>query len=97
MRDAGIRVRSTFQSHCHAGGLIGGFFATNLGRGTLFGIEGWRCAFYLVALVSVVVSVLTWWLAVDPRKRLAVRPSLLSWPHNRSHAHHRDFAPNSGQ
>ena len=63
----------------------------------MFGIEGWRCAFYLMALVSVVVSILTVWLAVDPRKRLAVSPSLLSWPRNRSHAQQRDFAPHSGQ
>ena len=91
VRGPGIKIRSDFSSHCHTGGLIGGFFATNLGRGTVFGIEGWRCAFYLVALVSVVVSALTLWLAVDPRKRLAVSPSLLSWPHNRSHAHQRAF------
>ena len=56
----------------YAGGLIGGFFATNLGRSTVFGIEGWRCAFHLVALVSIVTSVMTMWLAVDPRKKLAV-------------------------
>jgi len=56
----------------HAGGLVGGFCATNLGRSTVFGIEGWRCAFHLVALVSIVTSVCTLWLAVDPRKKLAV-------------------------
>ena len=38
----------------------------------MFGIEGWRCAFHLVALVSIVTSVMTMWLAVDPRKKLAV-------------------------
>ena len=56
-----------------AGGLIGGFFATNLGRSTIAGIEGWRCAFHLVALVSLITSGLTLWLAVDPRRKLAVR------------------------
>ena len=59
-----------------AGGLIGGFFATNLGRSTIAGIEGWRCAFHLVALVSLITSGLTLWLAVDPRRKLAVRLSL---------------------
>ena len=59
-----------------AGGLIGGFFATNLGRSTIAGIEGWRCAFHLVALVSLVTAGLTLWLAVDPRRKLAVRLSL---------------------
>ena len=39
----------------------------------MLGIEGWRCAFHLVALVSIVTSVLTMWLAADPRKKLAVR------------------------
>ena len=58
-----------------AGGLIGGFFATNLGRSTIAGIEGWRCAFHLVALVSLITSGLTLWLAVDPRRKLAVRLS----------------------
>ncbi|CAK0783950.1 hypothetical protein CVIRNUC_007153 [Coccomyxa viridis] len=53
------------------GGLIGGFFATNLGRSTIAGIEGWRCAFHLVALVSLITSGLTLWLAVDPRRKLA--------------------------
>ena len=38
----------------------------------MFGIDGWRCAFHLVALVSIVTSVMTMWLAVDPRKKLAV-------------------------
>ena len=36
-------------------------------------MEGWRCAFHLVALVSLVTSGLTLWLAVDPRRKLAVR------------------------
>ena len=63
---------ATYPCHLCAGGLIGGFFATNLGRSTVFGIEGWRCAFHLVALVSIVTSVMTMWLAVDPRKKLAV-------------------------
>lgn len=61
-----------------AGGLIGGFFATNLGRSTILGVEGWRCAFHLVALVSIITSVLTMWLAVDPRRKLAVSPLSLA-------------------
>ena len=69
------RVLAEGQLATIAGGLIGGFFATNLGRSTIAGIEGWRCAFHLVALVSLITSGLTLWLAVDPRRKLAVRLS----------------------
>ncbi|CAL8466343.1 g5879 [Coccomyxa elongata] len=51
------------------GGMAGGFFATNLGGMQILGLEGWRCAFHLVAIVSVTTSVLVMWLAVDPRRK----------------------------
>jgi predicted MFS family arabinose efflux permease len=56
--------------------MLGGFFATNVGAAQMFGLEGWRCAFHAVALVSVSTSLLVMWLAVDPRRRAAVRPPL---------------------
>ncbi len=56
------------------GGMAGGFFATNLGGMQILGLEGWRCAFHLVAALSIVTSVLVMWLAVDPRRKIAVRP-----------------------
>ena len=57
--------------------MAGGFFATNLGGMQVLGLEGWRCAFHLVAIVSVTTSVLVMWLAVDPRQKSVVRPCLL--------------------
>lgn len=56
-----------------AGGMAGGFFATNIGGTVVLGIEGWRCAFHFVALVSVSTSLLVMWLAVDPRSKVTVR------------------------
>ncbi|EIE19976.1 MFS general substrate transporter [Coccomyxa subellipsoidea C-169] len=53
------------------GGMAGGFFATNLGGMQILGLEGWRCAFHLVAALSIVTSVLVMWLAVDPRRKIA--------------------------
>ncbi|GJM98949.1 hypothetical protein PR202_ga16002 [Eleusine coracana subsp. coracana] len=48
------------------GSIFGGFFALMLAQTTIFGIEGWRIAFHLVAIVSVIVSILVWFFAVDP-------------------------------
>ena len=58
---------------CDAGGMAGGFFATNLGATSVAGVEGWRCAFYAIAAVSIVTAALVAWLAVDPRLSLRVR------------------------
>ncbi len=57
--------------------MAGGFLATNLGGMQILGLEGWRCAFHLVAIVSVTTSVLVMWLAVDPRRKPVVRQLLL--------------------
>lgn len=53
--------------HPVTGGMIGGFFATNVGATRPLGIEGWRFAFHLMAAVAfaTVYLVLRW--AVDPR------------------------------
>ncbi|TVU09352.1 hypothetical protein EJB05_42822 [Eragrostis curvula] len=48
------------------GSIFGGFFALMLAQTTIFGIEGWRIAFHLVAIVSVIVGILMWFFAVDP-------------------------------
>ena len=51
------------------GGMLAAFAATAAARRRFFGgVEGWRCAFVAVALVSAVVGVLSWFLAVDPRE-----------------------------
>ena len=50
-----------------AGGMIGGFFATNIGSMQPFGIEGWRFAFHLMAAVSLITSALVYYLATEPR------------------------------
>lgn len=50
-----------------AGGMVGGFFATNIGSTTPFGMEGWRFAFHLMAAVSLVTSALVFYVATDPR------------------------------
>ena len=47
--------------------MIGGFFATNIGSTMPFGMEGWRFAFHLMALVSLVTSALVFYIATDPR------------------------------
>ncbi|RCV11481.1 hypothetical protein SEVIR_2G197000v4 [Setaria viridis] len=48
------------------GSIFGGFFALMLAQTTFLGIAGWRIAFHLVAIVSVVVGILVWLFAVDP-------------------------------
>ncbi|CAD6225152.1 unnamed protein product [Miscanthus lutarioriparius] len=48
------------------GSIFGGFFALMLAQTTILGIEGWRIAFHLVAIVSVIVGILVWFFAVDP-------------------------------
>lgn len=58
---------------CATGGMAGGFFATNIGATTVMGVEGWRCAFYAIAAVSVATSALVVWLAADPRLSARVR------------------------
>ena len=50
-----------------AGGMVGGFFATNIGSTMPYGMEGWRFAFHLMAAVSLVTSALVFYMATDPR------------------------------
>ncbi|GAB4813864.1 hypothetical protein N2152v2_000910 [Parachlorella kessleri] len=57
------------------GGMVGAFYATNVGSQTPFGIEGWRFAFHLIAAISLVTSFLVYKYAVDPR-HLAHHPSV---------------------
>ncbi|KAI5060465.1 hypothetical protein GOP47_0024885 [Adiantum capillus-veneris] len=49
------------------GSVIGGLCAVLLSAQVFFGIAGWRLAFFLVAIVSVLVGILVYFLAVDPR------------------------------
>ncbi|KAJ1702614.1 hypothetical protein LUZ63_002393 [Rhynchospora breviuscula] len=48
------------------GSIIGLFIALLLSPTTLLGIDGWRIAFFLVAVVSMIVGMLVWSYAVDP-------------------------------
>lgn len=71
------------------GGMLGGFFATNIGHFHPFGIEGWRFAFYFVAAISMAVCVLVLRFATDPRKKVTISLSSkdlpgpqTAWPSN---------------
>lgn len=55
-----------------AGGLVGGFFATNVGATQPLGLEGWRFSFHLMAAISVVTAFLIHYLASDPRPRVSL-------------------------
>lgn len=70
-----------------AGGMLGGFFATNVGSTFPLGIiDGWRLAFHAVAAVAFVTTglVLKW--AVDPRppSRAVISPLQLGDERGRS-------------
>jgi MFS family permease len=50
------------------GGILGGFCAIFLaGIPEILGVPGWRMAFHLVGTFSVVVALLVYFFAVDPR------------------------------
>lgn len=49
------------------GSIIGGLFSVLLASTSFLGIPGWRIAFHLVALISVLVGVLVYLFANDPR------------------------------
>ncbi|KAL3153038.1 hypothetical protein ABBQ38_012062 [Trebouxia sp. C0009 RCD-2024] len=67
-----------FTASC--GGMVGGFFATNIGSTMPFGMDGWRFAFHLMAMVSLVTSGLVFYMATDPRPaaRNFISPLILS-------------------
>ncbi|KAL6900805.1 hypothetical protein ACP4OV_005481 [Aristida adscensionis] len=52
------------------GTLIGGLFSMMLASTTVMGIAGWRIAFHVVALISVLVGILVRLFAVDPHFRV---------------------------
>ncbi|CAM6112254.1 unnamed protein product [Calypogeia fissa] len=49
------------------GSILGGLVALILAETTVMGVAGWRMAFHLVALLSVVIGVLVYLYAVDPQ------------------------------
>lgn len=49
------------------GAIIGGFFSVLLASTSFMGIAGWRVAFHLVAIISVIVGILVRLFANDPR------------------------------
>lgn len=50
------------------GSVVGGLCAVLLSDKVFFGIAGWRVSFFLVAFVSVLVGILVYLFAVDPRR-----------------------------
>ncbi|XP_038900601.1 protein spinster-like isoform X2 [Benincasa hispida] len=50
------------------GGIGGGVFATVMAGQQYFGIQGWRCAFILMATLSAIIGILVYMFVVDPRK-----------------------------
>ncbi|KAK9844419.1 hypothetical protein WJX74_002206 [Apatococcus lobatus] len=54
------------------GGLVGGFFATNVGASQPLGLEGWRFSFHLMAAISLVTAALIHYYASDPRPRASL-------------------------
>ncbi|KAG0477954.1 hypothetical protein HPP92_012673 [Vanilla planifolia] len=48
------------------GSILGGLFTLLLASTTVMGIDGWRVAFHLVGIISVVVGILVYFFAVDP-------------------------------
>ncbi|KAL0561098.1 hypothetical protein IC582_001516 [Cucumis melo] len=52
------------------GGIRGGVLATVMVGQQYFGIEGWRCAFILMATLSAIIGILVYMCVVDPRKTI---------------------------
>ncbi len=48
------------------GAITGTLFATSVSDATIMGIDGWRFAFLLIALISILLGLLVWKLAADP-------------------------------
>ncbi|KAK3121667.1 hypothetical protein QOZ80_8BG0658560 [Eleusine coracana subsp. coracana] len=55
------------QMTCNLGSILGGSFGVLLAPITFLGVAGWRLAFHAVAVVSVLLGVLMWLFAADPR------------------------------
>ena len=49
---------------------MGGFFGTNVGHFQPLGIEGWRLAFHLVAVISLTTAGLVYFYGSDPRRKV---------------------------
>ncbi|XP_022971686.1 protein spinster isoform X1 [Cucurbita maxima] len=53
------------------GGIGGGVLATVMAGQQYFGIQGWRCAFILMATLSAIIGILVYMFVVDPRKTIS--------------------------
>mgnify|MGYP002775668411 FL=1 len=51
----------------NVGSVIGGLCGVLLSGEIIFGVAGWRVAFFLVAFLSILVGILVYLFAVDPR------------------------------
>jgi MFS family permease len=49
------------------GSVVGGLCGVLLSGEVLFGLAGWRVAFFLVGFLSILVGILVYLFAVDPR------------------------------
>ncbi|PRW58308.1 MFS general substrate transporter [Chlorella sorokiniana] len=52
------------------GGMLGALFATNMGHTHPWGMQGWRVAFIAVGCTSLLIGLLNWLFAVDPRYKV---------------------------
>ncbi|KAL5754730.1 hypothetical protein ACOSP7_022950 [Xanthoceras sorbifolium] len=57
------------------GGIGGGVLATIMAGQEFFGMPGWRCAFILMATLSVLIGVLVFLFVVDPKKTNSITHS----------------------
>lgn len=57
------------------GGIGGGVLATLMGGQQFWGIPGWRCAFLMMATLSVLIGFLVFLFVIDPRKLTSVSHS----------------------
>lgn len=53
----------------NVGSIIGGFFSLLLASTSVMGIAGWRIAFHLVGIISIIVGILVGLFALDPHFR----------------------------
>nr|BAJ99144.1 predicted protein [Hordeum vulgare subsp. vulgare] len=57
------------QMTCNLGSIVGGSFGVLLAPVTFLGVPGWRLAFHIVGIISVVLGLLMWFLAADPHSK----------------------------
>ncbi|XP_058777889.1 uncharacterized protein LOC131652129 isoform X1 [Vicia villosa] len=69
VRGAGFGLLSLIGN---VGGIGGGVMATVMAGQTFWGIQGWRCAFVLMASLSALIGILVLLYVDDPKKRVSI-------------------------